>query len=360
MIDRFTKPDRGVSSWGAALPDSPREGAFGPRHSVSPPTIDSSDADSSPESPDRPSSTGEDANGLARTLRELIHSLPRRPVESAQGTIESTPDSVVGAVTPTFEDPCANGRRVESERGVSGSELHSPMSGRSGPPAPGRHEDAGTRSESGESDRREPIAALSVDTTVYGRAHGEPAESQTAHRHEPGEGPIAEAVFSVDRIGAVEPSGARAAEPTPARVADNSSAGLMVAAITRNGELDTDLGRWTSRANEAVPAPIMEGITSSVRTPAETVAVGPVGPAARYAEGFDRTSGESASATSWSGSSDVDPLGVRPGAVSPADEGSIGIDLNPTNALLGQILDELRRQQQSAPIASGRMVYPER
>jgi hypothetical protein len=48
------------------------------------------------------------------------------------------------------------------------------------------------------------------------------------------------------------------------------------------------------------------------------------------------------------------------GAISPSNEASAGLDLNPTNALLGQILDELRRHQQSAPLASGRSVYPER
>ncbi|HEY2158434.1 MAG TPA: hypothetical protein VGH33_22580, partial [Isosphaeraceae bacterium] len=69
---------------------------------------------------------------------------------------------------------------------------------------------------------------------------------------------------------------------------------------------------------------------------------------------------ESGFATNWSGLTGGDPLGSRPGAVSPADEGSAGVDLSPTNALLGQILDELRRHQQSAPIASGRLVYPER
>ena len=57
---------------------------------------------------------------------------------------------------------------------------------------------------------------------------------------------------------------------------------------------------------------------------------------------------------------DADSTGGRRGATSTKDDGSTGVDLSPTNALLGQILDELRRQQQLARIVSGRSVYPER
>jgi hypothetical protein len=46
--------------------------------------------------------------------------------------------------------------------------------------------------------------------------------------------------------------------------------------------------------------------------------------------------------------------------MSVSDEGQAGVDLSATNALLGQILDELRRRTWSAPIASTRAVYPER
>jgi hypothetical protein len=84
-----------------------------------------------------------------------------------------------------------------------------------------------------------------------------------------------------------------------------------------------------------------------------TVAVGPVGPAGSLEESFDRPPSPS---LIWD-----EPLsGDRPGSQAPSGEGLSGVDLRPTNELLGQILDELRRLHQPAPIASGRSVYPER
>jgi hypothetical protein len=361
MIDRFRKPDRSGHFSGTVLPDSPREATSGPRHSVSPPTIDSPEADRPRDSTDRLGPTGDDeANGLARTLRDLVQSLPRHPVDSVQGAIESAPDSIIGPVTPTFEDQFSVERWVESEDGVRKIELNSSVSGRIGSSAPSDHENAPARSDSGRSDRREEIAALSSITTPYERVYGDPAGTPIGNRLEPGKLPIAGSGLSADRVRSVESPGIRAAELAHSPVADISSNNLAAATGVGNTELSLDLGRWTSSPDRESPDSMMRGGALSIGTPPETVAVGPVGPAGRHDEDFDRASGESGTATRWSGLSGGDPLSSRPTAISPADEGPTGVDLSPTNALLGQILDELRRHHQSAPIASSRFVYPER
>ncbi len=360
MFDRPRMLNRGSLFSGVVLPDSHHEATSGRRHAVSPPTNDSFEVNRSPEPTDRLGPDDDDANGLGQTLRDLIESLPRGAVESARRTVESTPDAIVGPVTLTFDDQSAVERRVESEDGAREGDSNSPVSGRYGLPAKGGLEDAPARSESGGTDHREEIAALSSITVLHPIAHGGLAGAAIANPTDLGEGPIVRPAFSVDRVGGVESPGAWAAEPTHPPVADTSSKGLAAAAIAGNLELHTDLGRWTTRPDRAATEPTMRGVASIIRMPPETVAVGPVGLATRHDVGIDRTSGESGSATTWSGLAGGDLLGSRPGAVSPADEGSAGVDLSSTNALLGQILDELRRHQQSALTTSGRLVYPER
>jgi hypothetical protein len=357
MIDRSRKPDRSGRSSGAVAPGSSRESRSDPHSPVGPPKIDSSESDRSSESTDRVGSTSDDeANGFARTLLDLIQSLPRRPVESARGIIGSTSDAIIGPVTPVFEEQFSVGRRVEGEDSVREGDF--PISSSLGPPAPVGDEAAS--GGTGGADRREEIAPLPLSAMLCGSAHEEPAETLIANRREPNEGSFTDPALSADRVSGVESSGARAVKPTHSPVADTSSDILAAAAIAGNVELHTGPDPWTSCRDGVASELTMRGAASSVRMPPETVAVGPVGPVAGHDEVFGRTTAESSFATSWSESSGADLLSSRPGAASPADEGSAGVDLNPTNALLGQILDELRRHHQSAPLASGRSVYPER
>src|SRR5947209_3628560 len=115
MIDRSSEPDRSGLFPRAVPPDSSGAAASDPRHPASRPTIDSPAADRSRESANHFHPTGDDeANGLVRTLRELIESLPRHPVESARGTIESTPDAIIEPAMPTIDDQSSVERRVEA------------------------------------------------------------------------------------------------------------------------------------------------------------------------------------------------------------------------------------------------------
>jgi hypothetical protein len=140
---------------------------------------------------------------------------------------------------------------------------------------------------------------------------------------------------------------------------ESSTAGVATVTVAAGVDGRADLASWGSRRDRAVAGPMIQGVGPAVGTSPEMVAVGPVGPVARLAEGLDGTSAVPAPASSWDGTTGGDPFSGR-GAVSPGDKGPSGVDMSPTNALLGQIFDELRRHNQSAPIASGRSVYPER
>ncbi len=361
MSDRSGKPDRARLLKDATQPESPREEAPRPRHPISSPPIDSSETNRLGEVTDRSGPTDDDTRKLAQTIRGLIQSLPRRQIGSAQGILESAADAIVGAVAPTFEEQSPVDRRAEAEDGGREDDSISPVSGSSRLPAPGGHVGTTALSDSGALQRREEIVSASLIAPLLGGACREPDGNPTANRWpDPGGVAIASPAFSDDRAGCIDSREARATESTPPPLMDSSSAVPAAVAVAGNVDFHADLGRRIYRPDHAVNDPTMYGVGSSVGTLPEMVAIGPIGPTGRLDEGFDRASGESVPSMSLAELAGADSAGGPRGAASAREEGAIGVDLSPTNALLGQILDELRRHQQPAQIASGRSVYPER
>jgi hypothetical protein len=265
---------------------------------------------------------------------------------------------------PAFEDQPSAGRQAESENNnVREGALISPTPDRAGPSAMAGHEDAAPRPDFGPSDRREEVVTISSASPLQGGLDGEPAGYPNPDRSRdliegPAIGPVSPGAG--DWADGGESLGGRIVEGARHSLADFPMAGVAAAAVARSIESPPDLERLRSRSDRSPGESATRGSASVSGAAPETVAVGLVGPASRHDDSFDRASGEPASATNWGGSSCDDPFGGRHGTASAADEGPAGVDLSATNALLGQILDELRRHQQSAPIASGRSVYPER
>lgn len=323
MSDRPRQPDRAGRFADASPTDPTRDAPPVTHHPAEPPPVDQ-------------------AAPASLTLRDLILSLPRRPGPDSAPDPASVPDGVSGVATPTYDDPPADERRAKHAEESGASDLPPPASDRAHSLREGR-DDGPTpvRADLGGGNRRDEVVPLLAAPPNPGgpgaELPGYPAFSRSVAAD-------VEAPPSRDRVDRSQGEYATAAV---------SPMGGIAAAV----EAPTGLGRWAStqdRSTEGGPG----GDTFPTGSTVDVVAIGPVGPAVRTEDPFDRGTSQAIVTTPWGGPSG-DSFAGRPEASSPAGEGAPGVDLGPTNALLGQILDELRRQQQ-APIASGRSVYPER
>jgi hypothetical protein len=334
MSDRPRKSD-GASPF----PDESPPGLA--RHPASPSPTAPWEAEGTAEFAERPGSIDDEAKEFARTLRALIQSLPPRPDVPRRGAIGAETEAIAGVAAPTLEDQPTTGARATSEDNLRQDDTATFSPDRIGSFAAGSYEvDAALRSDLAEVNRREEVVTIPSVAPLRGDMDREPAADPL---HDPIEGMTGE-------------WGAQGTRPV---ALESSTAGVATVAVAAGVDARADLASWGSRRDRALAAPMIQGVGPAVGTSPEMVPVGPVGPVARLAEGLDRSSAVPAPASSWDGTTGGDPFGGH-GAVSPGDEGPSGVDLSPTNALLGQILDELRRHNQSAPIASGRSVYPER
>ena len=181
MNNRPRKPDRAGFFTEAAPTESLREEAPGPHHTISPPPIDSSEADRPAEVTDLPGPTEDETKKLARTIRELIQSLPRRQINSARGIIESAAHAIAGAIAPTFEDQSPVARRIDAEDGFREGESNSLLQGSSGPSAPGEYGGTTVLPDPGASERREEVASIPSVVPLLGDAYGDPDGNPTAN-----------------------------------------------------------------------------------------------------------------------------------------------------------------------------------
>lgn len=307
-----------------------REPLEGPHHPASPPRID------------------DEAERFARTLRDVIQSLPGRPGSVPSGTPAPAHGGIFGVATPTFDDQPADGRRAESGQGDSAGDSITLGMDRLDSSTAGRHEsETSPRTDLGRVDRRDEVVAIPSAAPPLGGHEGDLSGHPASDRsREPVDG------FVIGPASSGAQSGSFAVEATTAGIAS----GAFATAVDPYSTLGT-AGFSLDRASSEVGT--QDG-DPRIGPPSGTVAIGPIGPAGRPDESFDRAPSPSASAAPWSGSTGGDPFAAHLGFPSAAGEGQAGADLNQTNALLGQILDELRRNQQQAPIASGRSVYPER
>ena len=314
-------PERSLGE-GRDLQTEPSQGT---RHPASPPPID------------------DEAKQFARTLRGLIQSLPRGPGSAPTGATAPAYDGIFGIVAPAFEDQPADDRRAESGRDNQEGDSISQGTGRPDSATQDRHEsDTSTRPDLGSGDRPDAVAAIPSAVPPPGGHEGDLSGHPVSDRsREPAGGSVVGPASTGVQIGSF------AAEVTSTGIA---------AAVEPHAALGP-AGFPLDRASAEAAA---QDDGAGLAATSETVAIGPIGPAGRPEETFDRGPAQAVSATTWGGSLDGDPFGGYLGSASSAGEAQGGADLNQTNALLGQILDELRRYQQQAPIASGRSVYPER
>ena len=300
------------------MPEAPRDS----RHPASPPPVD------------------DEERRFARGLQELIQSLPSR---SASAPPEPARDGIFGVTTPTFEDQPANERRAESEKGGAESDSIPLGTDRLDSSTGGHHEsETSPRPDLGRVDRRDEIVVIPSATPPLGGQEGELSGHPAYDRsRESGDGSV------IGPASSGVQSGPLAVDATTAGIA----AAAFAPTVDHYATLRTE-GPLADRASSDVTT--QDG-DPRIGAPSETVATGPIGPAGRPEESFDRAP----TAATWGVSTVGDPFAAHIGFPSTTGEGQAGVDLNQTNVLLGQILDELRRQQQ-APIASGRSVYPER
>jgi hypothetical protein len=347
MSDRPRNPSRAGLFSGEAPSDrssgetaDPLQGhPLGPHHPASPPAIESATGLT-----DRAQAVSNaEAEQFARTLKDLIQSLPRRPGASSASAPGSAPEGIAGVATPTFEDLPAGERRAKSgEDDLSLATGSTPTgAGRGDSPAVGGYEAGSSARPDLWRAGGEGVTTVALAAPLSAARDGEQA----------GQPPV-----NGNRADVGGTSGGQADGGSNPFAAEAAMIGVAAVAIAAGVDPSADLGRRGSPSDRATIEPATTGGVPAAWTP-ETVAVGQIGPAGRNDEGFDRAS---ASATSWGGASGGDPFATDYGNASPAVEGPSGVDMGPTNALLGQILDELRRHQQSASISSGRSVYPER
>lgn len=349
MSDRPRNPSRaGLFSGEAPFDRSagetadPRQGPpFSPRHSASPPAIESPT-----ESIERTRTVNDnEAEQLARTLKDLFQSLPRRPGVTSESAPASAPGGVAGVAAPTFEDFPSDERRAKFGEDSPGLGTESASTGPGGgdSPAMGGHgEDSFARPDLCQGGDTATVALVTpISAVPDGETTGTP----------PADGNEADAGGTSGGL----------ATPSPSPfAAESTMIGADAGAIAAGVGPAADLGRLGSPSAGATIEATAQGGTPAAWSSPETVAIGSIGLVGHNAEGFDPTLSSSTSAMTWGGVSGGVPFATANGTVSPGGEGPSGLDLGPTNALLGQILDELRRHQQSAPIVSGRSVYPER
>lgn len=350
MSDRPPRPDRA----GLFFDEGPRETSSGPRHPSSPPPIEPSGAD-------RPDLM-EKVAPPAQALRNLIQSLPRRPGPMLSNVSPPTLEGIFGVAPPSFvEQPSGEGRPRPED--ISASDPIPAGTDRSGTPPASIHEPETTmlRDPRGVDRRDEVITVLST-APVAGDHPESPASHQGTFAHPPDlmAGSAADPLSSGSRI-----EEARLPEREPAGgsrpgVVDLSAAVGPPGAVTAAVEPPSIPGSGTFAVDRLATEPAFRGVWATTEPARVAVEVGPVGPAARRDEGFDGMPSVPAASASWGASMGEDPLSGRRGTTSAADEGVAGVDLSATNALLVQILDELRRQHQPGPFASARSVYPER
>lgn len=361
MSDRPRKPSRSGLFSGANPPGRPlveradplRETSPGSYHPASPTPLDPSKPGGPTGPDDRTGAVDDRAKQFALTLRDLIESLPPR-ADSAAARLAPAPQGIPGVTMPAFEDHPAVERQARTVEDVPGGGPSPSDFDRVGPPTRGRLEaDATARPDLARSDRRDedlviPSTALSpggpeVDLPGYPTSERSPGPVESAL--EPtcsGIQPDVGGSFGGDGPG----ERSLAIEVPMAGIAAAPAAGVDLRIGPVHRGIAADLGPSGSESSG-----VDDGAGES-----QTIAVGPVGSAGRFEESFDRPPSSTAPTASWGGSSGGDPSG----AVRSPVEGASGADFGPTNALLERILDELRRQHRSAPIASGRSVYPER
>lgn len=352
MSDRYRNPSRAGLFSGEAQPDgSPGETADllrdhtpSPHHPASLPPIDSP-----AEFTDRAHAVDKsEAKQLARTLKDIFQSLAGHPVSSPTLTSVAAPEEIAGVVTPSVEVPTASGRHAKpSDDGPGLTTESAPTGPVLGDSLAGGRDgvDSSARSELQSADRGEFVgtAALAMPLSVArdGEPTGQPASS-------------------ADRPTGGETSEGLALRGPSFIAAEAALVGGAAVAIAVGGEPAPDFGRWSSSSDRATLEAATRGGVHAVAASQETIAVGPIGLVGRNDEGLDRASFASVAPTTWGGASGGDLFATGHGDASTAAEGPGGSDLGPTNALLVQILDELRRNSQASFIASGRSVYPER
>ncbi len=308
------------------------------------------------ESSDRLGAIDDETKQLASTLHDLIQSLPRRPGSSPSEATGSPAEGISGVATPTFDDQPTDERRARSGGdGLAGDPIP-PGADRATPPAEGRREsDTTARPDLGGADRRDEVVAM----PSAGPVPGNPGVDPTGHpAPDRSRDPIEGSVMGRVPSGEGDPSEGRAGQGSHSFVVESAATGIVAGAVSAAIEPQAALGPGGFRPDRATNETAILG-DAGTGASLETIAVGPIGPAGRPEEGLDRAASPSSTSMAWGMSPGGDPSEGGLGAGPLAVEGPGGVDMAPTNALLGQILDELRRQQQ-APIASGRSVYPER
>jgi len=332
-------PDRPAQSPFARRPDGRGEGP----HPAEPP---------SPTAPPRVADAAHPAaDDLSRTLRDLIRSLPGRP-----GTPPAAPAGVADVGAPLPDE------RLGSSRGphAAGEEVIRP-------------------------DQAGPGQASLAPPGVLDA----PPPAGTAAAGPAGRGGGVEATVTAPPLDILRADPAGSGSP---RTAPSESLALGPAPPPAVGgmmfELAADVGRTAPGGEDAAGA-MSSGMTDGVvpsgdllaaagrgaapSSPATDVGAGPAGPgggawgpetvpSVGLIRGYDEAPGRgpdpSAASGGW-GDPSADPAAALAPNATPGEAGAQPADLSRTNALLEQILEELRRQQPSY-VASGRSVYPER
>ena len=149
MPDRSRKPDRAGIYADENPPDLARDPA-------SPSPIEPSQAERVSESADRPGATG-----LSPTLRELVQSLPPRPVVSPRRERDTTAHEIAGAALPAFDEHLATGPGARADESVREGDPTPSGPDRTGPfAAAGLESSTVPRGDGGGSDRREEVATI--------------------------------------------------------------------------------------------------------------------------------------------------------------------------------------------------------
>jgi hypothetical protein len=129
--------------------------------------------------------------------------------------------------------------------------------------------------------------------------------------------------------------------------------------VDRSDLIHADLSVGSAFAGVQTVGTPSRGDENSPRTEPAPQSLASIGSIGRSEEPYDLAAGPSSPA-SWGETSGADLTSRRDAAPGVPQAGQSSNDTARTNTLLEQILDELRRAQQSTYTASARSVYPER
>ncbi len=331
-----------------------------------PPIEPTQPSDPTPSAAPVPPQAEQGTGSLSQVLNELIRGLPSR---SDHAPIERAPvaDRVAGNISPPPElRDTPRQARTDQEASLT---AESPL-----PSSDWQREESTRDTYLHSSDRSQaPIRTLADRSGIVDRGSVDPGANQTGSQ--PSTGPVAMPIESHS----VTPSSPERSEPVIGHPGPILRPDLLTRADTRAVVRDgpsAEARTTVEGPRSAVSAPTLSdssggigsrvtaagegwGSSPSLRSPSGEASGVPtsIGINLRHVGNADPSIDQKAVQNLADPSLDASASRNR---ASASDETQGGADMGRTNALLEQILDELRKSPQSSFVASGRSIYPER